>query len=177
MIHAPLCETHGTGIFRPMKRKPPRPDPAGELAAVRQFRKALGRVIAEVRDGMGMTQEAFAAKLGLDQTTVAKAETGVHLWRMETWLRVGQTLKVPFYDLFKRALEKDTQLGSGVMSRRVEALDEQEIELVRVWRQLTPEGREILLGRARACLDLYHREDNVVPLVHEARGVKSRKSV
>lgn len=153
-----------------MKKQGSRRDPAGKTPAdVDRFRKALGRVIAEVREGMELSQEAFAARLGLDQTTVAKAETGKHLWRLETWLIVSRALRIPFYELFRRAVERDSQTRSGVY-RRIEALDEEEVSLVRIWRQLTPEGRRILQGRAKACLELYHREDNVVPLVQETRG-------
>ena len=156
-----------------MKRQMPTRGPTRRIPVdVVRFRRALGVVIAEVRDGMGMTQEAFAATLGLDQTTVAKAETGIHLWRLETWLEVSRALKIPFYELFRRAAERDSMQGGSII-RRVEALDEQEVGLVRVWRQLTVEGQEILSGRANACLELYHREDNVVPLVHGGKGRKA----
>ena len=52
------------------------------------------------------------------------------------------------------------------MNRVVEALEPSEQRLIQVWRQLTPEGRQVLVERAEACLQLYRTGDNIVPLVH-----------
>ena len=175
MIDSPLRETHAPGIFPGMKRRAPHREPAGTADVVR-FRKALGRVIAEIRRGMEMPQSVFAEKLGLDQSTVAHAELGKHLWRLETWLQVSRVLKVPFYELFRRAGDLGTQSGVG-MNRVVVALDpKEEVRLIHLWRQLTQEGRTVLMARAEACLELYRHGDNVVPLVHEARGKHHKAS-
>jgi len=152
------------------KRNVPHHDPVGRIPVdVVRFRKALGRVIAEVRQGLDLSQEEFAAKLGLDQTTVAKAETGIHLWRLETWLNVSRALRIPFYELFRRAAERDPS-GRNAMDRVVEALEpKDEVRLILIWRQLTRPGRDVLMERAEACLSLHRQDDNVVALVHQAK--------
>ena len=168
MIDSPLWKTHRSGILAVMAKrpKPPRDVVARLPVDVVRFRRALGRVIAEIREGMELTQEQFADRLQLDQTTVAKAETGIHLWRLETWLMVSQSLKIPFHELFRRAAERDSPQGKTAMNRVVEALEPSEQRLIQVWRQLTPEGRQVLVERAEACLQIYRTGDNIVPLVH-----------
>lgn len=39
--------------------------------------KALGRAIAEAREERGMTQRQFAARLGIDQSVLARIEIGM----------------------------------------------------------------------------------------------------
>lgn len=139
-----------------------------------RFRKSMGRVIAAVRKGLDMTQATFADALELDQTTVAKAETGVHLWRLETWLKLGKILNVPFYELFKSAADTDGRaVVEASKKRTIEALESTESELLRFYRSCNNEGREILMDKAHACAELYSRDRKVVVLTRQ----KARKGL
>lgn len=109
------------------------------------FCLALGQVIRGIRNAMGLTQEAFAAKVGLDQTTIAKAETGVHFGRIDTWLQISEAIEMPIDTIFKKAADivgkVPSTRRSEMMARIIEALEREEQRLVKLYRASNEKGK------------------------------------
>lgn len=116
-----------------------------------QLNVALGRVMKELRESRGLTQQQLAGICGVDQTTIAKLETGIHMPRNETWSRLLHPLRVSLAEVMTMAHER-TALKGG---RQVSALDPDEAALVAIYQDLTAQGRRILMDRAKACLTLH----------------------
>lgn len=126
------------------------------------FKKAVGTVVRGLRKSAKMTQAAFAEGLGVDASTVTKVETGVHLLRMETWLKAGLLLDVPVHEIFRWATVQ-SQLG-GKMSKTIEALEQPELELIRLYRLAKPEGQKLIDNAAATFAGLHPKDSRVVPL-------------
>lgn len=127
------------------------------------FKKALGKVVAALRKGADLTQAEFANRLDVDQTTVTKVETGVHLWRMETWLKAGEVLEVDFYEMFKCAANPNDDSG-GAMGRKIVALEPDELALVKLFRLSNEEGREAINAAATHYAKMHPKDSRVVPM-------------
>lgn len=165
-----------------MEKRPARRDPAGldqdaADAALGRLRASLGAVLKGVRAKLGMSQADFAASLDVNQTTIAHQETGDHLMRVGTWLKVGHLAGVPFYELFQRACERDVQPLRGGMRNNVVLVTDEELALVDICRHISKEGLKRLMEQASAYPKVFPLEDNVVPLLpvsNRAAKVKKR---
>jgi DNA-binding XRE family transcriptional regulator len=115
------------------------------------MRAAVGRTIAQLRDSRGFTQTALAEKAGVDQSTVAQIEAGRNLPRLSTWMELCRVLGVSFHDVLRSA-EEHVKAQPGLSVVAVEA---QERELLRIYRDCTAEGRRVLMDRAKAVHTLY----------------------
>lgn len=68
-----------------------------------EFFANLGRRIAELRRQHGFTQEALAAKTGLDRVAIAYIETGKRTPRASSLYKIAVGLDIDINELFKDA--------------------------------------------------------------------------
>ena len=68
------------------------PDAPG-AETVTQLRRALGRQLAAMRNGAGLSQWELAPLTGYSRSTLSDAELGRHRLRREFWLRCDELLK------------------------------------------------------------------------------------
>jgi transcriptional regulator with XRE-family HTH domain len=55
--------------------------------------------ILEIRQTLGLTQEAFATQLGIDQSLLSRWERGVRIPSLENLLRVAGRLHLPISEI------------------------------------------------------------------------------
>lgn len=63
--------------------------------------QALGRAVRKARTEMGLTQEAFGYKAGLDRTYVSGIERGVRNATILVWYQVADALEMPLSELLQ----------------------------------------------------------------------------
>lgn len=100
--------------------------------------KAIGRRIAELRDGAGLTQEALASDIGVKRSTIANIETGGD--------RAGIVSIVALADYFKVPLDwllcRKPPLGGPAVGKFVD--DPDELAWLRFWEDMDePERRAV----------------------------------
>lgn len=61
----------------------------------------VGKRIRELRNKTGLSQEKFAAKIGMDRTYFASIELGKRNVALENIEKIANGLDVPLSDLFK----------------------------------------------------------------------------
>ena len=66
---------------------------------------ALGRAIAEFRQSQGLSQEQFAARIGCQQSFVAKVELGVRRLDVVELIVLARGMQVKAVDLLRRVEE------------------------------------------------------------------------
>lgn len=80
--------------------KPSQPEPMGAMTPDdKQFFKALGRRIAQLRQQAGMSQQAVADELGIAQQTLAHYEVGRLRLPVSLLTRLAELFSVPADDL------------------------------------------------------------------------------
>jgi transcriptional regulator with XRE-family HTH domain len=63
-------------------------------------RRVAARVVA-LRQARGLSQEALAAKTGLNRVTLARLERALHPPNLETLERIARALRVPLTELVR----------------------------------------------------------------------------
>jgi DNA-binding XRE family transcriptional regulator len=115
------------------------------------MRVAVGKTIAQIRDSRGYTQTALAAEIGVDQSTLAQIEGGRNMPRLSTWMELCRVLGVSFHEVLKAA-EESLRAKPGLS---VVAVETDERELLKLYRDCTAEGRRVLMDRAKAVHTLF----------------------
>ena len=64
---------------------------------------ALGRVIRELRTGMGHSQESFADEVGVDRSYIGGIERGEHNLALVNLIKISKALKMSASDLLRRS--------------------------------------------------------------------------
>lgn len=82
----------------------------------------IGKKIRACREERGMSQEVFAEKVGISPAYVGMIERGEKIPRLETFLRIANTLEVSADRLLSDALVKTLEIDTSVMSERIAAL-------------------------------------------------------
>jgi transcriptional regulator with XRE-family HTH domain len=102
------------------------------------------------RDRLGLSQSQMAAKMGVTRTAISGWEMGAlgHAMKPETIARLEEVTGIPeIYWL--RAMGYRINLGESPEARLLGAramhLNEQELELLRIFRPLRPEMRDLVL--------------------------------
>lgn len=54
----------------------------------------VGRVLAEYREGKGLTQDVLSGLAGLDRTHYSKLERGLRMPTLDTLFKIGQALDI-----------------------------------------------------------------------------------
>ena len=75
-----------------------------EKAGAKTLAKRLGRKIATRRKALGWTQEALAARVGVDAETISRFERGAHLPSLPTLERLAISLHVEIGELFSKTV-------------------------------------------------------------------------
>lgn len=75
------------------------------------FRIALGRVLRSHRIGLGLSQEAFAAEVGVHRTYVGSVERGERNVSIDNLLRLAGALAIRLSDLIGQAEESVRRAG------------------------------------------------------------------
>jgi transcriptional regulator with XRE-family HTH domain len=120
----------------------------GEMRRVSDgdLRAALGRVFADIRLALGIQQGEVA-----DQTTISKVENGANFPSWPTLLALCRRYQVDVSDVLRAAEES----LAGKPGRSVVAVETDERELLKLYRDCTAEGRRVLMDRAKAVHTLY----------------------
>ena len=89
-------------------RKPRRPLPEPELpAGAKDPRIVLGERVNALRVALGLSQEDFAGRVGLDRTYVSGIERGLRNPTLLVLLRLAQALEVPVTGLLEETQGKE----------------------------------------------------------------------
>lgn len=106
--------------------------------------------IAEAREARGFTQEQLAQAVGTTQQTIQRWESG----------QVDP--KVSKIQDISRALGITVSFLLGVDDKReTNQLTAQELELLDIWRNLTPTGQQQLLLFARGCSSTFPKNNQL----------------
>ena len=107
--------------------------------------------IKKIRNYMGLTQEQFAKQLGLSRNHIAQIETGKGIASDRTlkdicrefsvneeWLRTGTG------DMFNLPEDETAALVSDLLEEPENEFYQSILELLRMYKQLSPESRNVL---------------------------------
>ncbi len=107
--------------------------------------------IKKIRNYMGLTQEQFAKQLGLSRNHIAQIETGKGIASDRTlkdicrefsvneeWLRTGTG------DMFNLPEDETAALVSDLLEEPENEFYQSILELLRIYKQLSPESRNVL---------------------------------
>ena len=81
-------------------------------AAMTHVRKAVGKVIRQLRKQQGLSQETLSYKSGFDRTYISQLERGKYSPKLENILDMCQTLDIKFTD-FAAMLENELELAKN----------------------------------------------------------------
>ncbi len=70
----------------------------------------IGSRIKAIREGLGLTQEELAQKVGIGRTTLTHIENGKHRGTLDTFYRIAQELNVSVYVLLPEKYDAADQL-------------------------------------------------------------------
>lgn len=101
--------------------------------------RQIGTRIRDVRRGKGWTQDQLAAAIGVSRSAVAQWETGRAGQVTGNLTRIAATLDVGVeYLMYGEDKRSPSQAGTG-----------DELALLRLYRECSPEDRQLLLRTAR----------------------------
>ncbi len=114
------------------------------------FKKALGRLILDLRSGRGLSQEQLALDANVDRTRMGEIERGVANPTIDTLDRIARALGQTLGSLIIQAEE----ISSGTARQAAPTVDPQHIDRqVPLPKGLTHDQLEVALNRALALLD------------------------
>lgn len=126
------------------------------------FLRRLGTVVKQLRISRQKTQEEVANEVGMNQSNLSKLERGAQGFDSKTIFDIGQTLSTPLHEIFH-----EVEKGAGgdnrpLAQKRPE--DEEERELLRLYRTCNRRGREIILSVAEMTIKANPASANVVSI-------------
>jgi transcriptional regulator with XRE-family HTH domain len=111
-----------------------------------QLRGALGQVLANVRESRDLRQSDV-----LEQSTVAKVESGANFPSWPTFINLCRAYRVTPAEVLTAA-EALLEMKEGT---RMEAVEPDEREVLKLYRECNAEGRRVFMDRARAVHTLF----------------------
>jgi transcriptional regulator with XRE-family HTH domain len=120
--------------------------PGMKKASDEELRAAVGRVFADIRLALGVSQGDT-----LEQATVSKVESGANFPSWPTMLALCRRYRVSLHDVL-RAAEESLESEPG---RSVVAVEPDEREILRLYRDCTAEGRRVFMDRGKAVHTLF----------------------
>lgn len=94
-------------VLARVPRRPRRPLPEPEVpAGAKDPRIVLGERVNALRVALGLSQEDFAGRVGLDRTYVSGIERGLRNPTLLVLLRLAQALEVPVTELLEETQER-----------------------------------------------------------------------
>ncbi|MBE6531212.1 MAG: helix-turn-helix transcriptional regulator [Ruminococcaceae bacterium] len=91
---------------------------------------SIGKKIRFYRESKKWTQEVFAEKIGLSLTYVGMIERGEKIPKLETFIRIANTLNVSADVLLSDVLETGYQIKTSLLSEKISNLSAEEREKV-----------------------------------------------
>ena len=91
---------------------------------------SIGKKIRFYRESKKWTQEVFAEKIGLSLTYVGMIERGEKIPKLETFIRIANTLNVSADVLLSDVLETGYQIKTSLLSEKISKLSPEEREKV-----------------------------------------------
>ncbi len=91
---------------------------------------SIGKKIRFYRESKKWTQEVFAEKIGLSLTYVGMIERGEKIPKLETFIRIANTLNVSADVLLSDVLETGYQIKTSLLSEKISKLSAEEREKV-----------------------------------------------
>lgn len=82
----------------------------------------IGKRIRQYREAAGITQEIFAKQVGLSHSYMSAVERGAKLPKLETFLRIANTLKIPSDYLLCDVLVARNEIETSSLSGRLNKL-------------------------------------------------------
>ena len=78
------------------------PDPPrrSKAAPFEEYYVSVGRIVSEMRERLGMTQQFLAVELGVDASTVSRIENGTMRFPVHEYPRLAKALSLPVSSLF-----------------------------------------------------------------------------
>ena len=83
---------------------------------------SIGKRIRQYREEIGIKQEEFAEMVNLSPTYMSAIERGVKLPKLETFIRIANTLKVPSDRLLSDVLITGNEIRASSLSDQLKAL-------------------------------------------------------
>ena len=105
----------------------------------RELLRAVGRRVGQARRDRGFTQETLSEAIGIEPVSLSRLETGDRALSLSTLGSISQALGVPLGDLLDHARD---------LPEPPETTPEH-AELLRLFEQVTPQRRGLLLSLAR----------------------------
>lgn len=91
---------------------------------------SIGKKIRFYRESKKWTQEVFAEKIGLSLTYVGMIERGEKIPKLETFIRIANTLSVSADVLLSDVLETGYQIKTSLLSEKISKLSAEEREKI-----------------------------------------------
>jgi len=66
------------------------------------YKRELGKYLREARKDAGLSQEAFADKIGINRTYYGNLERGENSISIDKLQKISRVLNIPLSELFKR---------------------------------------------------------------------------
>lgn len=91
---------------------------------------SIGKRIRAVREEKGWSQEEFAERIGLSVTYTGMIERGERVPKLETFIRIANTLGTSADILLADVLDSRLDIQASAMNERLDKLPDEDRELV-----------------------------------------------
>lgn len=91
---------------------------------------SIGKRIRAVREEKGWSQEEFAERIGLSVTYTGMIERGERVPKLETFIRIANTLGTSADVLLADVLDSRLDIQASAMNERLDKLPDEDRELV-----------------------------------------------
>lgn len=91
---------------------------------------SIGKRIRAVREEKGWSQEQFAERIGLSVTYTGMIERGERVPKLETFIRIANTLGTSADVLLADVLDSRLDIQASVMKEKLDGLPDEDRELV-----------------------------------------------
>lgn len=91
---------------------------------------SIGKRIRAVREEKGWSQEQFAERIGLSVTYTGMIERGERVPKLETFIRIANTLGTSADVLLADVLDSRLDIQASAMNERLDKLPDEDRELV-----------------------------------------------
>lgn len=108
--------------------------------------------IRELRKALGLSQEAFAKRLGVTGTAVSRYEKGERALKEQMALSICREFRVNYYWLTEGEGEMFTAIPDSAIDEIVDeyGLDEDDEKMLRKWLELPADHRKIIKDYLRS---------------------------
>lgn len=116
--------------------------------------------IKEYRKKKGITQDALAARIGINRATISKYESGAISPPMEQIVKIAQVLNTPLIDILGIRPNEKTKQDNALLTDEIIkflAVHQTEVDMFRKFRCLDERGKSAVLRVLDCEYDVLHR--------------------